>query len=143
MAVAFGATIVLMMSHNRENVVWSAVAFLPVPIFFLSYSPLRSAVLGPFREWFKNFVVNFLMLVVMLVAMFLSFLVFIIYLVFKGLFWTVKKACWCIICKPLCWICDLDSNNGFFSRLQLLLLKFEGRNRISLQNSFQNSCISI
>ena len=34
MEVAFGATIVLMMSHN---VVWSVVAFLPVPIFFLSY----------------------------------------------------------------------------------------------------------
>ena len=34
MAVAFGATIVLMMSHKRENVFWSPVAFLPVPIFF-------------------------------------------------------------------------------------------------------------
>ena len=35
MGVTFGATIVLMMSHNQENVVWSVVAFLPVPISFL------------------------------------------------------------------------------------------------------------
>ena len=45
MAVAFGATIILVMEHNWKNVVWHVIAFLPVPIFFVSYSPLRSAVL--------------------------------------------------------------------------------------------------
>ena len=44
MAVAFGATIILIMKHNRKEAIWHVVAFLPVPIFFLSYSPLRSAV---------------------------------------------------------------------------------------------------
>ena len=45
MAVAFGATIILIMEHNWKKAVWRVVAFLPVPIFFLSYSPLLSAVL--------------------------------------------------------------------------------------------------
>ncbi|XP_034698779.1 ankyrin repeat-containing protein ITN1-like isoform X2 [Vitis riparia] len=44
MAVAFGATIILIMKHNWKEAIWHVVAFLPVPIFFLSYSPLRSAV---------------------------------------------------------------------------------------------------
>ncbi|KAL6332598.1 hypothetical protein AAG906_009918 [Vitis piasezkii] len=56
MAVAFGATIVLIMTHNWESVFWYVVAFLPVPIFFLSYSPLRSAVLMRSTELVKNFV---------------------------------------------------------------------------------------
>lgn len=38
MVVAFGATIVLIMAHNWKNAFWHVVAFLPVPIFFLSYS---------------------------------------------------------------------------------------------------------
>ncbi|KAL6312405.1 hypothetical protein AAG906_015116 [Vitis piasezkii] len=84
MAVAFGATIVLMMTHSPKNVVWDVVAFLPVPIFFLSYSPLRSVVLGPCREWFGSFVQNFLIVVAILVVIFL--------LVCE------------LICKPVHWI---------------------------------------
>ena len=110
MAVAFGATIVMMMSHNQKIVVWSVVAFLPVPIVFLSYSPLRSAVLRPCREWSKCFVVNFLLVVIILVIIFYVVLFIIIYLVFKGLSWTVKKACSFIICKPVCWICGIKSS---------------------------------
>ncbi|CBI18768.3 unnamed protein product, partial [Vitis vinifera] len=56
MAVAFGATIVLIMTHGWESVFWYVIAFLPVPIFFLSYSPLRSAVLMRSTELVKNFV---------------------------------------------------------------------------------------
>ncbi|KAL6333849.1 hypothetical protein AAG906_031147 [Vitis piasezkii] len=85
MAVAFGATIVLIMTHNWESVFWYVVAFLPVPIFFLSYSPLRSAVLMRSTELVKNFVPILL----------LPFL-FPTYGAYKGQRWTKKKFrfCW-------------------------------------------------
>ena len=92
MAVALGATIVLIMIVSPENVVWSVVAFLLVPIFFLSYSPLRSAVLRLCREWFKFFILGFL-LVVLIVVMLLCFvLALIIEQVSKALRWTVRGA---------------------------------------------------
>ena len=103
MAVAFGATIVLMMTHSPKNVVWDVVAFLPVPIFFLSYSPLRSVVLGPCREWFGSFVQNFLIVVAILVVIFLLVLFFLLFGAFDGLRWTFKKVCE-LICKPVHWI---------------------------------------
>ena len=80
MAVAFGATIVLIMTHNWESVFWYVVAFLPVPIFFLSYSPLRSAVLMRSTELVKKFVPILL----------LPFS-FPTYGAKKGLRWTMKK----------------------------------------------------
>ncbi|XP_059596325.1 uncharacterized protein LOC104878396 isoform X2 [Vitis vinifera] len=85
MAVAFGATIVLIMTHNWESIFWYVVAFLPVPIFFLSYSPLRSAVLMRSTELVKNFVPILL----------LPFL-FPTYGAYKGQRWTKKKFrfCW-------------------------------------------------
>ena len=113
MAVAFGATIVLMMSHNRENVFWSVVAFLPVPIFFLSFSPLRSVAMGPCRKWFKFFIVYFLVGVAIVFIILPLALARILSLFFDGLGWTVRKACLFIICKPLCWICG--SNSGSIS----------------------------
>eukprot|EP00261_Vitis_vinifera_P017043 XP_010646521.1 PREDICTED: protein ACCELERATED CELL DEATH 6-like [Vitis vinifera] len=84
MAVAFGATIVLIMTHNWESIFWYVVAFLPVPIFFLSYSPLRSAVLMSSIELVKNFV-----------PILLPFL-FPTYGAYKGQRWTKKKFrfCW-------------------------------------------------
>ena len=132
MAVAFGATIVLIMTHSPKNVVWDVVAFLPVPIFFLSYSPLRSAVLVPCSEWFKSFVASFLIVVAILfviflfVVLYLSFLmfalaffsfamvivtfmvlpllpIFLLYGAFVGLRWTVRKAPE-FLCKPAHWI---------------------------------------
>ena len=103
MAVAFGATIVLMMTHSPKNVVWDVVAFLPVPIFFLSYSPLRSVVLGPCREWFGSFVQNFLIVVAILVVIFLLVLFFLLFGAFDGLRWTFRKVCE-LICKPVHWI---------------------------------------
>lgn len=103
MAVAFGATIVLMMTHSPKSVVWDVVAFLPVPIFFLSYSPLRSVVLGPCREWFGSFVQNFLIVVAILVVIFLLVLFFLLFGAFDGLRWTFKKVCE-LICKPVHWI---------------------------------------
>ncbi|KAJ9689834.1 hypothetical protein PVL29_012483 [Vitis rotundifolia] len=80
MAVAFGATIALIMTRNWESVFWYVVAFLPVPIFFLSYSPLRSAVLMRSTELVKNFVPILL----------LPFS-FPTYGAKKGLCWTMKK----------------------------------------------------
>ncbi|RVW64750.1 hypothetical protein CK203_065861 [Vitis vinifera] len=103
MAVAFGATIILiMMTHNWKNAVWSVVGFLPVPIFFLSYSPLRSAVLGRCTESSKNFVAKFLKGVAIGVGIFVFVLFYCLYLAFKGLFWTVKKA--------FGWICGNKSD---------------------------------
>ena len=102
MAVAFGATIILIMTHSRKNAVWSVVGFLPVPIFFLSYSPLRSAVLGRCTESSKNFVAKFLKGVAIGVAIFVFVLFYCLYLAFKGLFWTVKKA--------FRWICGNKSD---------------------------------
>ncbi|WJZ84421.1 hypothetical protein VitviT2T_004026 [Vitis vinifera] len=111
MAVAFGATIILiMMTHNWKNAVWSVVGFLPVPIFFLSYSPLRSAVLGRCTESSKYFVAKFLKGVAIGVAIFVFVLFYCLYLAFKGLFWTVKKAFEFIICKPVRWICGNKSD---------------------------------
>lgn len=111
MAVAFGATIILiMMTHNWKNAVWSVVGFLPVPIFFLSYSPLRSAVLGRCTESSKNFVAKFLKGVAIGVGIFVFVLFYCLYLAFKGLFWTVKKAFEFIICKPVRWICGNKSD---------------------------------
>ncbi|KAJ9689843.1 hypothetical protein PVL29_012487 [Vitis rotundifolia] len=79
MAVAFGATIVLIMTHSPKNVVWDVVAFLPVPIFFLSYSPLRSAVLGPCSEWLKGFVASFLIVVAsFLIVVAILFVIFLL-----------------------------------------------------------------
>ena len=92
MAVAFGAAIVLILTDSSQNVVWSVVAFLPVPIFFLSYSPLRSAVLGPCLEWFKIFILDFLVVVFVVVVLLCYALVSIIQLVFKVLGWTVRGA---------------------------------------------------
>ena len=92
MAVAFGAAIVLIMTDSPQNVVWSVVAFLPVPIFFLSYSPLRSAVLGPCLEWFKIFILDFLVVVFVVVVLLCYALVSIIQLVFKVLGWIVRGA---------------------------------------------------
>ena len=92
MAVAFGAAIVLIMTDSPQNVVWSVVSFLPVPIFFLSYSPLRSAVLGPCLEWFKIFILDFLVVVFVVVVLLCYALVSIIQLVFKALGWTVRGA---------------------------------------------------
>ncbi|KAL6347347.1 hypothetical protein AAG906_016817 [Vitis piasezkii] len=107
MAVAFGATIILiMMTHNWKNAVWSVVGFLPVPIFFLSYSLLRSAVLRCCTESAKCFVAKFLKGV----AIFVIVLFYCLYLAFKGLFWTVKKAFEFIICKPVRWICGNKSD---------------------------------
>ena len=105
MAVAFGAAIILMMSHNRENVFWSVIAFLPVPIFFLSYSPLRSAIMGPCRELFKIFVVYFLMGVVIVCILLPLALAIILSIFFDVLGLIVSNACLYIIYKPLCWIC--------------------------------------
>ena len=98
MAVAFGATIVLLMT---KNIVWDVVAFLPVPIFFLSCSPLRSLILGPFREPFKIFVVYFYSLVfyplfmigILVLCLFCGLIYLVFHLVFKGLVWTVQRAC--------------------------------------------------
>ncbi|XP_034697521.1 uncharacterized protein LOC117923373 [Vitis riparia] len=110
MAVAFGATIVLIMTRNQESVVWHVVAFLPVPIFFLSYSPLRSAVLVPCSEWLKliaknrcteslkNFVSDILILVCCMVVIFLLVLLYLL-----------PIGCTFIICKPVCWICGNKS----------------------------------
>ena len=117
MAVAFGAAIILMMSHNRENVFWSVIAFLPVPIFFLSYSPLRSAAMGPFREWFKIFIVYFLMGVV-IVCILPLVLAGILSLFFDGIGWTVRKTCLFVIYKPLYWIC--------WALVRILSLFFDG-----------------
>ena len=116
MAVAFGATIVPIMT---KNVVWNVVAFLPVPIFFLSCSPLCSLILGPCKELFKNFDVIFILIFCLLLfvlvylgltcggcvlSVFSLPLIFIC-LVFEGLVWTVKKARECIIiCKRVRWI---------------------------------------
>ncbi|KAJ9705701.1 hypothetical protein PVL29_003669 [Vitis rotundifolia] len=102
MAVAFGATIILIMAHNWKNVVWSVVGFLPVPIFFLSYSPLRSAVLGRCTESSKKFVAKFLKGVAIGVGIFVFVLFFYLYLAFKVLFWTMKKA--------FRWICGNKSD---------------------------------
>ena len=55
MEVGLEATIVLIMIDSPENVVWSVVAFLPVPIFFLSYSPLSSAVLRTLQRMVQIF----------------------------------------------------------------------------------------
>ena len=116
MAVAFGATIVLIMT---KNFVWDVVAFLPVPIFFLSCSPLRSLILGPCREPFQILVVSFVSFFYLLflfllffggICMFcvvcvLYFPIFIIHLVSKGLIWILKKAGECITkCKRHRWI---------------------------------------
>ncbi|KAJ9701204.1 hypothetical protein PVL29_006514 [Vitis rotundifolia] len=111
MAVAFGATIVLLMKHNGVQVLWLAVGFLPVPIFFLSYSPLSSAVLklvarNRCTESFKNFVAKFLKVVGIVVVLFPFVLFFLLSGAFYGLYWTVKKACEFIICKPVLWICQ-------------------------------------
>ncbi|XP_034681907.1 uncharacterized protein LOC117911615 isoform X1 [Vitis riparia] len=102
MAVAFGATIILIMTHNWTNAVWSVVGFLPVPIFFLSYSPLRSAVLGRCTESSKYFVAKFLKGVAIGVVIFIFVPLYCLYLAFKGLFWTVKKA--------FRWICGNKSD---------------------------------
>ena len=93
MAVAFGATIVLIMTHHRQKAVWYVIAFLPVPIFFVSYSPLRSAFLRRFTEWSTNFVRKFLQGLGWTVLIFLLILVYFLY-----------TACECIICKPVRWI---------------------------------------
>ena len=79
MAVAFGATIVLIMTHHRQKVVWYVIAFLPVPIFFVSYSPLRSAFLRRFTEWSTNFVRKFLQGLGWTVLIFLLILVYFLY----------------------------------------------------------------
>ena len=114
MAVAFGATILLMMSHNRKSVVWIVVACLPVPIFFLSYSPLRSAALGPCREWFKFFIYVFEGTVIVFIHISLA-LPRILSLFFDGLGplgWTVRKACLYIIYKPFCWISRISDTES-------------------------------
>ncbi|XP_034698727.1 uncharacterized protein LOC117924244 isoform X2 [Vitis riparia] len=97
--VAFGATINLMMTDSPKNVVWDVVAFLPVPIFFLSYSPLRSVVLGHCG----SFVQNFLIVVAIPVVIFLLVLFLLLFGAFQGLRWTFKKVCE-LICKPVHWI---------------------------------------
>ncbi|RVW78189.1 hypothetical protein CK203_058470 [Vitis vinifera] len=55
MAVAFGATIILIMTHNWTNAVWSVVGFLPVPIFTSTFSSP-----GTLHRIFQNFVAKFL-----------------------------------------------------------------------------------
>ncbi|KAL6346959.1 hypothetical protein AAG906_006019 [Vitis piasezkii] len=87
MAVAFGATIILiMMTHNWKNAVWT--------------------VLRCCTESAKCFVAKFLKGV----AIFVIVLFYCLYLAFKGLFWTVKKAFEFIICKPVRWICGNKSD---------------------------------
>ena len=102
MAVAFGATIVLIMTHNREKVVWYVVAFLPVPIFSLIFTSTFSSPQIGCTESFKNFVAKFLKGVAIGVAIFVFVLFYCLYLAFKGLFWTVKKA--------FRWICGNKSD---------------------------------
>ncbi|KAL6332603.1 hypothetical protein AAG906_009923 [Vitis piasezkii] len=121
MAVAFGATIVLIMTRNQESVVWHVVAFLPVPIFFLSYSPLRSAVLGPCSEWlklvaqnlctesFKNFVSSSTESFKNFVSSILVYVSCVVVIFFFVLIFLLPKGCGFIICKPVCWICGNKS----------------------------------
>ena len=96
MAVAFGATIILIMAHNWENVLWHVVAFLPVPIFFLSYSPLRSAFLGTCRELLKK-------LALLVLVIFLALPIFLLWEAGKGLFRTLAWGC-ASIDKSVRWI---------------------------------------
>ena len=114
MAVAFGATIAMAMTENRKNVVRDLVAFLPVPISFLSCSPLRSLILRPCIELFKIFVVSFVsffyivfILLVCFGAFCSIFSISIARTVLKGLRLIVEKACKCIVisCQHIRWIC--------------------------------------
>ncbi|KAL6332618.1 hypothetical protein AAG906_009938 [Vitis piasezkii] len=105
MAVAFGATIILIMKHNWKKAVWHVVAFLPVPIFFLSYSPLFSAVLRTdpgklFKKVLKSIEVVALVALIILLGVIIH-----IFIARMELFDTVAKACEFIICKPVRWIC--------------------------------------
>ena len=113
MAVAFGATIALAMTENRKNVVWDVVAFLPVPIFFLSCSPLRSLILGPCREvLFKTFIVSFVSFfyILFILLVWLGYFCVMVpisigRIVLKGLRLMVEKASECIVvCQPIRWI---------------------------------------
>ncbi|KAJ9679556.1 hypothetical protein PVL29_021467 [Vitis rotundifolia] len=96
MAVAFGATIILIMAHNWENALWHVVAFLPVPIFFLSFSPLRSAFLGTCRELLKK-------LGLLVLVIFLALPIFLLWEAVKGLFKTLAWGC-ASIDKSVRWI---------------------------------------
>ncbi|KAL6332629.1 hypothetical protein AAG906_009949 [Vitis piasezkii] len=105
MAVAFGATIILIMEHNWKKAVWHVVAFLPVPIFFLSYSPLLSAVLHTDTGKLFTKVLKSIRVVALVGLIILLGVIIHICRACMGLFKTVAKACELIICKPVRWIC--------------------------------------
>ena len=139
-----------------ENVVWDVVAFVPVPIFFLSCSPLRSLILGPCRELFNILVeslVSFFYLLVLFLLFFggicmlcvvcvLCFPIFIIYLVYKGLIWIVKRLVSVLlnvnVIVGYAGI-NLSSISDLLSQLQhLLLIKFgSGKKLIAFQKAHQ------
>ena len=104
MAVAFGATIILIMKHNWKKTVWHVVAFLPVPIFFLSYSPLRSVLRTDIKKLLKK-VLKSIKVVALVALIILLGVIIRIYIACMELFKTVAKACEFIICKPVRWIC--------------------------------------
>ncbi|XP_034697349.1 ankyrin repeat-containing protein ITN1-like [Vitis riparia] len=105
MAVAFGATIILIMKHNWKKAVWHVVAFLPVPIFFLSYSPLRSIVLLIHIKKLLKEVLKSIKGVALVALIILLGLIIRLCRACMELFNTVAKACEFIICKPVRWIC--------------------------------------
>ena len=90
MAVAFGATIILIMKHNWKKDVWHVVAFLPVPIFFLSYSPLRSVVL--IKKLLKK-VLKSIKVVALVALIILLGVIYHICRACRKLFNSVAKAC--------------------------------------------------
>ena len=97
MAVAFGATIILIMKHNWKKAIWHVVAFLPVPIFFLSYSPLRSAVqhsiLGIDIRKLIKIVVKSMKVAALVTLIILFGLIFLLSKACIGLKRTASKAC--------------------------------------------------
>ena len=96
MAVAFGATIVLIMTNHRHNFVWYVIAFLPV-----SYSPLRSASLTRCTKWAKHFVLE---LIPKFVLKFLKGVAWAVIIFFFLFFYLPYKACEFVIRKLVSWI---------------------------------------
>ncbi|KAJ9689836.1 hypothetical protein PVL29_012484 [Vitis rotundifolia] len=93
MAVAFGATIILIMKNNWKKAVWNVVAFLPVPIFFLSYSPLFSAVLRTDPGKLFKKVLKYIKVVALVALIILLGVIIHLCRACMGLFKTVAKAC--------------------------------------------------
>lgn len=84
MAVALGATIVLIMAHNWKNAFWHVVAFLPVPIFFLSYS----AFLGFCGQLLKKTAFGVLLFIIIVIILLCR--------AGKTLYGVVNKTCACL-----------------------------------------------